>query len=126
MLLTRLTVVVSVHLGVRALLQELDRLCARGHLGATRPSVAFELLFDGLDALRNREHCPIDDFVTRRVNTVTNETERTEEENCERRSRWTVLVTGRNLALLVTRCSSGRTRHALRTFSTVRSAPHFK
>ena len=43
-----------------------------------RPSVTFESLPSSLDGLRSREHCPIADFVTRRVNTVTNETERTQ------------------------------------------------
>lgn len=64
--------------------------------------------------------------MTRRVTFVTSNTERTYDENCNRRTKWTVLVAGKGIAVLARRCSSDRTRYALRAFPSIRSAPHFK
>jgi hypothetical protein len=62
----------------------------------------------------------------RRVSTVADETERTQDGSCKRRSKRTTFVARRGIAVPAALSSSARARHALGSLPSVGSATHFK
>lgn len=129
LLLTRLAIIVSVHLCVRTMLQEIGGFCARCHLRAVGPPIACELLAGGfrvLSRFSSNRHPRLIAVKPGRVHLVPDNSQHACDDDCENTPNRSAIIRRAYTTTFSHTCLSTRPQHTFRTLLSIRPAPDFE